>query len=397
MSKIYLNECGIICALGEGHAQVKERLYAGLPGVAPTMRWSKGRELALGAVAGSLPSLEHLPPYMRSRNNALALAALAQIRPAVNAAIARHGRGRVGVVVGTSTSGIGETERAMENLSPEGTLPESFSYRAQEMGSPAEMLALELGLEGPAYVHSTACSSAAKAMASAARMLRLGICDAVLTGGVDSLCAFTVAGFSALESVSAGQCNPMSAHRKGINIGEGAALFLMEAAPSGAQSVELMGWGESSDGHHISAPDPAGAGARLAFEQALRRAGVEPQQVDYINMHGTATPQNDAMEARVIDGLFGREVAVSSTKPLTGHTLGAAAAVEAALCWLAMQDDNRQGRLPPHLWDGAADPALPPLNLVPIGAALGRPLCRVVSSSFAFGGSNAVLLLGRPA
>lgn len=397
MSKIYLNECGIICALGEGHAQVKERLYAGQPGVAATSRWSKGRELALGAVAGELPSLAHVPPYLHSRNNALALAALAQIRPAVEAAIARFGAGRIGVVVGTSTSGIGETERAMEELSPEGALPEGFSYRAQEMGSPAEFLALELGLEGPAYVHSTACSSAAKAIASAARMLRLGICDAVITGGVDSLCAFTVAGFSALESVSAGQCNPMSANRKGINIGEGAALFLMEATPSGVQSVELLGWGESSDGHHISAPDPAGAGARLAFEQALRRAGVDAQQLDYINMHGTATPQNDAMESRVIDELFGREVPVSSTKPLTGHTLGAAAAVEAALCWLAMQDDNKQGRLPPHLWDGAADPALPALNLVPTGAALGRPLRRVVSSSFAFGGSNAVLLLGRTA
>jgi 3-oxoacyl-[acyl-carrier-protein] synthase-1 len=189
----------------------------------------------------------------------------------------------------------------------------------------------------------------------------------------------------------------MSANRKGINIGEGAALFLMAAAPSGPQAVQLMGWGESSDGHHISAPDPAGAGARLAMEQALQRAGVTAGQIDYINMHGTATQQNDAMESRVIAAMFGTQVAVSSTKPFTGHTLGAAAAVEAALCWLAMQDDNGQGRLPPHLWDGAADPALPALNLVAPGAALGRPLRRVLSSSFAFGGSNAVLLLGRPA
>jgi len=395
MSKIYLNECGIICALGEGPEQVKARLYAGQPGVAATSRWSEGRELALGAVPGELPSVAHLPLHLRSRNNALALAALAQIRPAVVAAVARYGASRVGVVLGTSTSGIGETEQALAHHVANGALPEAFSYRAQEMGSPAELLALELGLEGPAYVHSTACSSAAKAMASAARMIRMGLCDAVITGGADSLCAFTVAGFSSLESVSAGQCNPMSANRKGINIGEGAALFLMEAMPSGRQSVELMGWGESSDGHHISAPDPEGTGAKLAFEQALHRAGVTAAEVDYINMHGTATPQNDAMESRVISALFGNEVPVSSTKPFTGHTLGAAAAVEAALCWLSMQDDNAQGRLPPHLWDGAADPALPALNLVPPGAALGRPLRRVLSSSFAFGGSNAVLLLGR--
>lgn len=397
MSKIYLNECGIICALGEGQEQVKARLYAGEPGVAATSRWSKGRELVLGEVPGELPPVDHLPVHLRSRNNALVLAALAQIRPSVQAAVARYGAARVGVVVGTSTSGIGETEQALAHQAAHDALPAEFSYRAQEMGSPAELLALELGLEGPAYVHSTACSSAAKAIASAARMIRMGLCDAVVTGGADSLCAFTVAGFSSLESVSPGQCNPMSANRKGINIGEGAALFLMEATPFGPQAVELMGWGESSDGHHISAPDPEGAGARLAFEQALQRAGVEASQVDYINMHGTATPQNDAMESRVIASLFGNEVAVSSTKPFTGHTLGAAAAVEAALCWLAMQDDNVQGRLPPHLWDGAADPALPALNLVPPGATLGRPLRRVLSSSFAFGGSNAVLLLGRPA
>jgi 3-oxoacyl-[acyl-carrier-protein] synthase-1 len=397
MADIFLNECGIICALGEGPAQVAARLYAGRPGVAMTGRWSKGRDLALGAVPGDLPSVAHLPPHLRSRNNALALAALAQIRAAVEAAVARYGAGRVGVVVGTSTSGIGETERALHQQAGDGALPESFHYRVQEMGSPAELLARELGLAGPAYVHSTACSSAAKAMASAARLINMGLCDAVLTGGVDSLCAFTVAGFSALESVSAEQCNPMSANRKGINIGEGAALFLMAAAPSGPQAVQLMGWGESSDGHHISAPDPAGAGARLAMEQALQRAGVTAGQIDYINMHGTATLQNDAMESRVIAAMFGTQVAVSSTKPFTGHTLGAAAAVEAALCWLAMQDDNGQGRLPPHLWDGAADPALPALNLVAPGTALGRPLRRVLSSSFAFGGSNAVLLLGRPA
>jgi 3-oxoacyl-[acyl-carrier-protein] synthase-1 len=147
----------------------------------------------------------------------------------------------------------------------------------------------------------------------------------------------------------------------------------------------------------MSAPDPTGAGARLAMEQALQRAGVAAADVDYINMHGTATQQNDAMESRVIEALFGLETPVSSTKPFTGHTLGAAAAIEAALCWLAMQDDNREGRLPPHLWDGERDAALPALNLAPPGATLGRPLRRILSSSFAFGGSNAALLLGRDA
>jgi 3-oxoacyl-[acyl-carrier-protein] synthase-1 len=393
MLNFYLNACGIICALGNGAGQVKARLYAGQTGVAMTEQWSQGRVLPLGRVTDELPPVVHLPVQHRSRNNALALAALAQIRPAVDAAVARYGADRVGVVIGTSTSGIGETEHAIRQHTLSGALPPDFHYGSQEMGSLAAMLALELGLAGPAYVHSSACSSSAKAMASAVRLIKMGLCDAVLTGGVDSLCAFTVAGFAALESVSAAQCNPMSANRNGINIGEGAALFLMTA--DHAAPVALLGWGESSDGHHMSAPDPSGAGARLAMAQALERAGVGAAQVDYINMHGTATPQNDAMESRVIESLFGLEVPVSSTKPFTGHTLGAAAAIEAALCWLAMQDDNAEGRLPPHLWDSAADPALPALNLVPRGAALGRPLRLALSSSFAFGGSNAALLLGR--
>lgn len=400
MSNYYLNACGIVCALGASHAEVKARLYAGRPGVAPTRAWTPDRELPLGCVLAELPQLAHLPPAQRSRNNALVLAALAQIRPAVDAAIARHGADRVGVVIGTSTSGIGETEHAIRTYATQGVLPDDFQYDRQEMGSPAVMLARELGVAGPAYVHSSACSSSAKAMASAARLIKMGLCDAVVTGGADSLCTFTVAGFASLESVSAALCNPMSANRNGINIGEGAALFLMTAdadAGAGADTgaaVALMGWGESSDGHHMSAPDPTGAGAALAMTQALQRAGVAAGEVDYINMHGTATPQNDAMESRVIAALFGEQVPVSSTKPFTGHTLGAAAAIEAALCWLAMQDDNRQGRLPPHLWDGVFDPALPRLNLAAPGAALGRPLRRVLSSSFAFGGSNAALVLG---
>jgi 3-oxoacyl-[acyl-carrier-protein] synthase-1 len=396
MQPFYLNACGIICALGNGLEQVKASLYAGKSGVAPTAAWSPGRVLPLGSVDAVLPSMDHLPPHHRSRNNALALAALEQIRPAVDAAIARYGVERVGVVVGTSTSGIGETEHALRQHALTGALPATFQYAAQEMGAPAALLALELGVAGPAYVHSSACASSAKALASAARLIRMGVCDAVVTGGVDTLCAFTVAGFGALESVSSTQCNPLSANRNGINIGEGAALFLMSAdAVEHASNVALLGWGESSDGHHMSAPDPAGAGARLAIDQALARAGVAAAQVDYINLHGTATRQNDAMESAVVAALFGPAVPASSTKPLTGHTLGAAAAIEAALCWLILQDDNPEGRLPPHLWDGAADPALPALNLVQPGATLGRPARHVLSTSFAFGGSNAALLLGR--
>jgi 3-oxoacyl-[acyl-carrier-protein] synthase-1 len=220
----------------------------------------------------------------------------------------------------------------------------------------------------------------------------MNLCDAVITGGIDTLCAFTVAGFAALESVSAKRCNPLSRNRDGINIGEGAAIFLMTREPA---TVSLRGWGESSDGYHVSAPDPAGVGARRAMEQALSRAGVAASQIEYVNLHGTATVQNDAMEARLVHALFGDEVAVSSTKPFTGHALGAAGAIEAGLCWLSMQDDNPSGKLPPHLWDGEYDPALPMLNLTEPGDSVGHHLRWTLSNSFAFGGANATLVLGR--
>jgi 3-oxoacyl-[acyl-carrier-protein] synthase-1 len=390
---VYLNECGIVCPLGDTHDAIATRLLEqARSGVQMTDTWSAGRMLPLGLVELDFPAMDAWPQAQRSRNNQLALAALAQIRPAVDHVIAVYGADRIGVVIGTSTSGVAETESALREYHATGQLPADFHYGKQEMGSPASMLAQELGVGGPAYVHSSACSSSAKAMASAARLINMGLCDAVLCGGVDSLCAFTVAGFSALESVSAVQCNPLSANRNGINIGEGAALFLMTREPS---AVALCGWGESSDGHHMSAPDPAGGGARLSMTQALKRAGITAAQVDYINLHGTATVQNDAMESRVVHELFGAAVAVSSTKPFTGHALGAAAAIEAALCWLAMQEDNAEGRLPPHLWDGVPDPVLPALNVVAPGTRLGRPIEWALSNSFAFGGSNATLVFGR--
>jgi 3-oxoacyl-[acyl-carrier-protein] synthase-1 len=390
---VYLNQLGIVCPLGDTHREIRQRmLVSAASGVALTDAYSPGRLLSLGRVDMVLPSDNGLAWRDRSRNNQLALVALEQIRPAVDEMIERFGAGRVGIVIGTSTSGIAESEAALRHFAQNGKLPEQFHYGQQELGSPAAALATALGVSGPAYVHSSACASSAKALASAARLIRMGACDAVLAGGVDSLCAFTVAGFAALESVSERQCNPLSGNRDGINIGEGAALFLVSKEPA---TVALLGWGESSDGHHISAPDPAGGGARLAIEAALVRAGITAGQIDYVNLHGTATIQNDAMESRVIHALFGPATPVSSTKPFTGHALGAAGAIEAGLCWLAMQDDNPDGKLPPHLWDDVPDPALPTLNIVQHGDRLGRPLRRALSNSFAFGGANAALILGR--
>lgn len=395
MSIIYLNQLGMISPLGNSIGATKRTLLElGQSGVALSDAFSPGRRLPVGRIDTnlSLPPMDRWPLPDRSRNNQLALVALAQIRPAVDEAIARFSPARVGVVIGTSTSGVGEAEAALRDYVSTGALPDGFHYGQQELVSSAVMLAAELGVTGPAYVHSSACASSAKALASAARLIRMNACDAVIAGGVDTLCRFTVAGFAALESLSTKRCNPLSRNRDGINIGEGAALFLVSREPA---TVSLRGWGESSDGYHMSAPDPAGVGARLALEQALARAAVTAAAIEYVNLHGTATVQNDAMEAELIHRVFGDRVCVSSTKPFTGHALGAAGAIEAGLCWLAMQDDNPTGMLPAHLWDGIEDPNLPVLQLATLDTRLGHPPRWAVSNSFAFGGANVTLVFAR--
>lgn len=391
-ASVYLNEAGVTCALGDGVDAVGRALFADdrPHGVAVSERWSPGRPLAVGEVPGVLADLSDCPLPLRSRNNALLRMAYAQIRAGCEQAIAHYGAHRVAVVLGTSTSGIGETEAVMAQRHAGGQWPARFHYAQQEIGAPSRFLAAESGARGPAWTVSTACSSSAKALASAARLLRAGIADAVIAGGADSLCAFTIAGFSALEAVSAQRCNPFSQRRNGINIGEGAALFLLTREPG---PVRLAGWGETADAHHISAPDPHGAMAVVAVEQALARAGLRAGDIDYVNLHGTATAQNDAMEGQVVAASVGQGVPVSSTKPLTGHTLGAAGAVEAALCWLSIAR-NPHALLPPHWWDGEADPTLPALAFARPGERAGRPLRHVLSHSFAFGGSNAVLMFG---
>lgn len=387
---IFVEAIGVVCALGADAATVRERLLATAPHpLSRSDAFSPGRVLPLGLVREAVAPGQAWPPRRHSRANALAEAALAQIRPQVDAAIERHGAARVAVVVGGSTSGLREGELALRRRRADGgQWPGDYHYALQELGATADFLAWRLGAQGPALVVSTACSSGAKALASGARLLRAGLADAVVAGGADALCRFTVAGFSALDSVSDERCNPLSLARRGINLGEGAALFLLgrDAAP-----VRLAGWGETSDAHHMSAPAPDARGAIDAMRQALARAGCAADAVDYLNLHGTATPHNDAMEAAAVAAVLGPQVAVSSTKPLTGHALGAAGAIEAAFACMTLVD-NPHGRLPAHWWDGAADPALPVLRLAPPDGGLGRPVRHVMSNSFAFGGSNASLL-----
>jgi 3-oxoacyl-[acyl-carrier-protein] synthase-1 len=385
---VFLSALGLVNALGRGKAQVARGLFLGdTGGMVLEDGWIPGRPVRVGRVTGPLPLTEDAPRYAR-----LLLAALEQIRDQVEAERARHGAHRIGVVLGTSTSGVAEMEAAILHLERQGALPPGFRYDAVEMGAPADFLARWLGLTGPAYTVSTACTSSGKALASARNLLRLGLCDAVLTGGVDVLCRLTLNGFSSLGASTASLTNPMSVNRSGINIGEGAALFVLRREPA---DVALLGVGESSDAYHISSPDPEGLGAETAMRLALADAGLAGPEVGYLNLHATATDKNDEMESRAVAKVFPGGIPCGGTKPLTGHLLGAAAATELGFCWLALQPRwNPEGRLPPHRWDGEADPALPRLDLVPMGARdSGLRFC--LSNAFAFGGNNLALVAGR--
>ncbi|NNA95787.1 beta-ketoacyl-[acyl-carrier-protein] synthase family protein [Pseudomonas gessardii] len=382
----YLNALGIICALGRGQQQVRRNLFAGdSSGMRAESGWVPERVLPVGSVPGELAPL---PPHLAqqsSRNNQLLLEAALQIEGPIRQAIHTFGASRIGIVLGTSTSGIDEASRGIAHYLQEGHFPDDYDYRQQELGAPANFLADWLQLSGPAYVISTACTSSARALMSARRLLDLGLCDAVLCGGVDSLCKLTLNGFTSLEAVSAERCNPFSLNRNGINIGEAAVLFLMSKTPG---PIALLGSGASCDAHHISAPEPSGKGALQAMSKALANAKLAPAQIGYLNLHGTATQHNDAMESLAVASLFPAGVACSSTKPLTGHTLGAAGALEAAFCWLSLLE----GTLAPHLWDGHADPALPALRWAKVGDPLEKRY--LMSNSFAFGGNNVSLIIG---
>lgn len=328
------------------------------------------------------------------RNNRLAQMALETdgFAEAARAAIGRYGRQRVGVFLGTSTAGILQTEQAYRRRDPvTGALPADFIYRTTHNAySVADFVHHYFGLSGPAVVVSTACSSGAKVFASAQRMMACGFIDAAIVGGVDSLCLTTLYGFNSLELTSTEPCRPYDAERKGISIGEGAAFILLERLPNSLDSdaTLLLGVGESSDAYHMSSPHPEGRGARQAMAAALAAAGLVPADVDYINLHGTATHNNDAAEGCAVAALFGDQTPCSSTKGATGHTLGAAGAVEAIICAQSLHSGIMPGSVHTRQLD-------PEIHINYLLAPRAQTMSRVLSNSFGFGGSNCSLLLGR--
>ncbi|MGI9323162.1 MAG: beta-ketoacyl-ACP synthase [Pseudomonadales bacterium] len=383
----YIHGVSTLCALGTGNQEVARSLFAADKSPL-TVSSRYGERLHLGQVEVAA-SNKTIPPQHNSRNNRMLQRAASPLLADIEALQQRYGAHRIGVVIGSSTSGIYEGEEAALHYHDhsQGKFPAGYWLTQQEIGAPALFLSGQLGLTGPAWTISTACTSGAKALASGRRLLRAGVCDAVIAGGADSLCRLTIQGFSALGAVSKTICSPFSSHRDGINIGEGAALFILSREPSG---ICISGCGESSDAHHISAPDPVGKGAELAMRQALRQAGIGPEEIDYINLHGTGTTQNDAMESAAVYRVFGAEVNCSSTKSLTGHTLGTAGALEAAFCYFALE----AGKLPRQLDTGPAGKDIAPLKNLFHHKQARKPV-NAMSNSFAFGGNNVSLILSR--
>ena len=338
---------------------------AAAPGMGEISGDIPGRPIHFGRVPGDLPEIPE--PEFDMRTNRLLLHAVRNLRAELDAFLVRHAPDRVAVVLGASNTGIDEAQRHVDRWLDAGEKPVELFYSQIELGTPADYLKRLLGAKGPAYTVSTACSSSTKAFAAARRLIELGVVDAAVVGGVDGRCRFAMNGFHALGALAQGRCRPLAEDRDGINLGEAVALFTLERADMapaspGVVRVMLAGCGESSDAHHATAPDPEGRGAEAAMRAALADAGLEPADIAYLNLHGTGTQANDAMELKAVRRVFGEDfTAFESTKDLTGHCLGAAGAIEAALCWL-------------YISSGAVR-----------GAAM--------SNSFAFGGSNASVLL----
>jgi len=395
VTPLVLTRFTAVNALGRGIEAIFARLKTGVSGLAPCRFEGVKIETYTGEVAGldDAPVVERLAEF-DCRNNRLAQATLRQdgFEHAVAAAVASYGASRIAVVLGTSTSGILATEHAYRRRDPaSGALPADFHFATtHNLYATADFVQRYLGLTGPAAMISTACSSSAKAFAQARRLIQLGLCDAAVVGGVDSLCLNTLYGFASLDLVAREPCRPCAADRAGISIGEAAGFALLER-PDEAEAtsgVSFLGYGESADAYHMSTPDPEGVGALLSMQRALDSAGLEPGAIDYVNMHGTASQVNDAMEDKAITRLFGRDTPCSSTKGWTGHALGAAGITEAVIAALCLQ----RGFLPGCLNTRAIDPGFTSRVLRDNADA---KLSHVVSNSFGFGGSNCSLVFGR--
>ncbi|HEU0276779.1 MAG TPA: beta-ketoacyl-ACP synthase [Rhodanobacteraceae bacterium] len=382
--------CSATSALGRGCAAQATALREARGGLRANDFSATPLECRIGRVAGlEAAPLPHALAAWECRNNRLAWLGLQPdgLLDAVERVIARHGATRVALVLGTSTASIGATEEAYRRLDHGRFPPELARPALHTPHSLTAFVAAATGIAGPTLTLSTACSSSAKVFASAERLLRLDLADAALVGGVDTLCGSVLFGFHSLQLIAPAACHPFDVDRDGISIGEAAAFAVLERVDAAPDAPRFVGYGESSDAYHMSTPDPEGRGAKAALQATLARAGLAPERVDYINLHGTATPKNDEVEAQLL-ARFPARTRASSTKGFTGHTLGAAGALEAVFALLALRD----GVVPPNLGCRTPMPeAAPWLALAPEH----RRLDVALSNSFGFGGNNACLAFAR--
>ena len=410
MAQVPITAMSLVGSMGRTTAEVLAALDQGrtglrrpeeLDGLALSLPFST----VVGAVPGALPSLPATEGRYDTRLARIGLMALEEVRPALERALGRWGRRRVAILIGTSTGGLDATEVAFRAWAqsggpggegaPPGRVPEGFDLRTQhDFNALGELIRRVTGIEGPTYVVSTACSSSGKVHASALRLMALGLIDAALVGGIDSLCRMTLHGFRGLGILSETHCKPFAADRAGINIGEGAGLMLLERAgelTNTAAEAFLLGVGESSDAYNMSSPEPSGRGAKEAMTRALAQADLVPADVGLLIAHGTATQQNDVAEAMAVEAILGASVPVISTKGYTGHQLGAAGASSAVFAAHAA----RTGRIPRSLGAEPKDPAIR-VNVLPDGRTSG-PVDVALANAFAFGGSNVCLAIASPA
>jgi len=385
---ICLKDFGVVCAIGQSKNTVFEALLTGS---------SKGlvlnNDLAIEQpqYVGEVVIPDDIAlNSISTRNNKLAYLAYQQIAPTLAPLISRYGHERVAVVIGTSTAGTYEAELAREQLTETGKYPSTFHYEIQEMVAPANFVASLCEAKGPVYSISTACSSSGKAFISGKALLESGLVDVVVVGGVDSLTQLTVNGFQSLASISQEKAQPFCENRDGINIGEAAALFVMTKDSGG---IQILGAGETSDAFHMSAPEPNGSGAFSAMKLALDNAAIKGSQVDYVNLHGTGTIKNDDMEANAMDKACGKNVLCGSTKGMTGHTLGAAGALEVGICWLLLSQYNQQNFIPANVSNQTIDKSMPSIKFSSGVFVDSINIC--MSNSFAFGGNNFSIVLGK--
>lgn len=374
-------------AIGSNRREVRQSLFEGRSGLGPSPI-DLPFEAVVGAVRGELPTLPASLSAWSTRTTRIAAQLLAELAPELERLRVRWQPDRIAVLLGTSTGGADATESAYKYYLSEGALPEGYDlFRQHTFGATLHVVRELVGATGPAWMVSTACTSSAKPLATAQRLISSGVIDAAIVGGIDTLCSMTLHGFHSLDASSKTACRPFAADRDGLNIGEGGAFLLIER--SGDPIALLEGVGESSDAYHISAPHPKGLGARLAMERALEEVGCTPASVDHVNAHGTGTRLNDVSECAAIDELFGLDVPVVSTKSYTGHMLGAAGATEAAIAILSIAE----GWIPASL---RADPIDEKILVNVNQKRLDGDVRRVVSNSFAFGGNNISVVIGAP-